>query len=209
MDSTLSRQIRKLKELMDECYVKMIETKTKADKYVANIPQRKVTKESILFDSNVANKKARDSVISLNRIYKDVVYDDYSSYLDIFFRNAKFSESNAPEVVAYGSMMNFYVKFKNSGVFWAWTKDKGIKLVCEVIRSDGASYDTEKFLLDVNLDGNAPGDENSNGDYRKIKTFNASIKIDMPPGEYVIICSVTDKENRNYNGKYTAQVRVI
>ena len=209
MNSTLSRQIRKINELNTECYEKTVAIKDITDKYIASGDHSSITEERIKLVSDAYNKKARDTVVSLNRIYKDAVYDDYESDLDLFFRNASYVDSDVPPMVNYNSILNFSVKFRNDGVFWAWTADKGIKMTCAVTRSDGASYDTEEAILDTSLAVNTPGDEKTNQDYKRVKTFNISFTVDMPQGEYILTCKISDAQNRDYNCTFTSRIRVI
>lgn len=209
MNSIITRQIRKIKDLNEECYAKMLIAKDMCDKYIASGEHSEDTELRIDIASSAFNKKARDTIVSLNRIYGDSVYDDYNADMDLFFRNAKYVESNIPSVTNHGSILSFYVKFRNDGIFWSWTEDKGIKMLCSVTRSDGASYDTEVTMLDVTADGNVPGDQNTNQDYKKIKTFNLDFEIDMPSGEYTLVCSVSDNQNRSYNGTFTTRLRVV
>lgn len=168
----------------------------------------------IRFFASGYNKKIVDSIIALQDLYKnstDAYEGTYEDGEKLFNKNSEFVSTTLDSVVTYGSSLEFQVAFMNTGMYYSWTNAKGIVLNCRIIRNDGQVGQEEVVALDTS-GGNTPGDENSNGDFRKVKTFDFSFTLDpveIGAGEYTFMFYITDAEDDTYQSTYRQNVSVV
>jgi len=174
---------------------------------------------NVLLNSAAAiNKKAEDSAISLNTIFKDREYDNYSTAQFNYLKNAIFVSSTMPATGHSLTPLVFTVQYKNTGLFYSWNSLKGIKLRIRVYRTTGLPqlYSPIVTALNLSLPQNIPGDltaTETNADYERIKIFNVTSGSDYIAGEYTFTFSIinsdisnTDYESHFINSLYSQSI---
>lgn len=207
----VTNQVNVVATYNDNHYQKLIEINERLN---ASKTYSKDFDAVVRFFASGYNKKIVDSMIALQDLYKNSsgTYDSaYETSEKYFNKNSSFVSATLPQIVTYGSALSFEVKFMNIGMYYSWTDDKNIVLVCRIIRNDGQVGQEEIVDLDTSGD-NTPGDENTNGDFRKVKTFDFSFTLDpveIGAGEYTFMFYVSDSEDDTYQSTYRQNVSVV
>lgn len=177
--------------------------------------------ERILIAAAVIDKKASDSTISLNKIYKDRVYDNYELSMSSYFNNAVYVSDTLPEMAPALSAISFSIQYTNVGMFNSWNDIKGIKARVDVYRTSGIPqrYDPLIKLLDTTIPQNIPGDigpTETNADYGKTKIFNFVSDSDYAAGDYLFTFTIIDKtmietsyDTYFINSQYVKQIQIV
>lgn len=157
---------------------------------------------SLRLDSKVINKKIKDNLITISDfLAKNTLdYSYYEGESSKFLKRTYHLSNTIPTAIISGTTITADVLFRNIGMFFSWTNDKGVILEVKLMDNDNNEVSVDDFPLDVNLAGNEPGDENINEDYLKEKLFQISVNITpLPPGEYYFILTIKDSTFRYYD----------
>jgi hypothetical protein len=194
MNKAITKQIQRIKASYESVVLKLQGLLTDADTIVSLGVWRHNDIHRILRLADIYDKKATDSAISLNTIYKDRVYDNYETDAASFFKNAVYFSDTAPDTAQALHAFSFNVQYTNNGLFNAWTAAKNIQLRVRVYRSSGTPqlFDPLVIPLNVALPQNIPGDELTNGDYNKTKIFNVTTDTDYSAGTYLFTYTIID-----------------
>lgn len=160
MDQNIIRQIQKIKENSRVWQQKIREIFSSASSFIALGRWDKLAIAKFIRSAAVLDKKALDSSISLNVIYKNLVYDNYDISEKNFFKNAIYISDTIPEEAPKYTPISFDISYRNKGLFNAWKFGKGIRLRTRVYRTSGTPqlYDPVYTYLDTTEIGNVPGD---------------------------------------------------
>jgi hypothetical protein len=194
MNKAITRQIQRIKTNNELLVSKLQGLLADADKIIAAGAWRGDDLQRILRLAYIYDKKAGDSAISLNTIYKDRVYDNYATDEVNFFKNAVVVSDTSPSTAPALQSFLFDVQYTNQGLFNAWTSAKNIKLRVRVYKSSSVPQLFDPIVIPLNtaLSQNIPGDEITNGDYNKIKIFNVVTDNDYSAGTYLFTFSIID-----------------
>lgn len=143
------------------------------------ILQRKVSENS-------ANINSIASRLSFDEEYLSGVVSDFKKKVTHVSNTIPDTLSSSEEVVAD-------VVFRNIGMFYAWTLDKGILLNMVISDNDNNIVATNSFAFDPSLEGNEPGEELTNGDFEQFKKFEITFNFPITgPGDYIVLLRIHD-----------------
>ena len=151
--------------------------------------------DSLQMESFDLEKKIKDNNVTINDLVARAVMTDeyYTDQANIFLKRVAHVSNDIPSISGSGVIITSNIIFKNLGMFYSWTLDKNIKLNVVLMDGDNNVIGDTDYPFDPTYTGNEPGEETTNGDYEKDKTFHISLLIvPCPPGDYFFVLTVKD-----------------
>lgn len=217
MDQNIIRQIQKIRSNNEQLLQKIRSVLSSVDSFVLAGRWNSVDVAKFLRSAAVFQKKSLDSSISLNVIYKNLVYDNYDISEKNFFKNAIYISDTIPEEAPKYTPISFDISYRNKGLFNSWTDAKGIKLRVRVYKTSGTPQLYDPVIIHLDTTENVPGDlvGETNADYNRAKIFHVITDNDYPAGDYTFTATVIDNtmsesdyDDYYINSPYAKQITI-